>query len=166
MQIKILDLEFNPEHFYIHSNSIVEKVTFNNRIFYSKFKKITTPLTPTLLREHQNSEITLAVPLVENELVNYIVIEYHQEDWSIFYSLIKYLLKSLNINDFFTYRNERKELLQLFIPREKITLKDAYEEVEHIKHHLELKSKRSYKIYPNINLPKNYNIITLPVKKI
>jgi len=166
MQIKLLDLEFNTEHFYIHKTSIVEKVIFNNRTFYSKFQKITTPLTPNLLKQHQNSEITLAVPLVENELVNYIVIEYHQEDWSIFYSLLKYLLKSLNINDFFTYRNDKKELLQLFIPRERISLKDAYEEVENIKHHLELKSKRSYKIYPNRNLPKNYNIITLPIKKI
>ena len=166
MKINILDLEFSNDHYYIQNKSIVEKVTFNNRTFYSKFEKITTPLTPILLKQHQQNETTLAVPLVENDYVNYIVIEYHQEDWSNFYSLLKHLLKSLEIDNFTAYRNSKKELLQLFIPREHIAVTQAYKEVENIKHHLELKSKKSYKIYPNINLPKNFNIITLPIEKI
>ena len=167
MKIHVLDLEFSNDHYYIQNKSIVEKVTFNNRTFYSKFEKVTTALTPILLRQHQQNETTLAIPLVEkNDLVNYLVIEYHQEDWSSFFSLLKHLLKSLEINEFMAYRNIKKELLQLFIPREHIALEQAYKEVENIKHHLELKSKKSYKIYPNINLPKNYNIITLPIEKL
>ena len=166
MKINILDLEFSNDHYYIQNKSIVEKVTFNNRTFYSKFEKVTTSLTPILLKQHQQNETTLAVPLVENNFINYIVIEYHQEDWSSFYSLLKHLMKSLGIKEFKAYRNSKKELLQLFIPREHIPLKSAYKEVENIKHHLELKSKKSYKIYPNINLPINYNIITLPTEKI
>ena len=142
MKIAILDLEFSSECYYIQNRSIVEKIVFNNRTFYSKFEKVTTPLTPVLLQQHQQNEITLAVPLVEENQVNYIVIEYHQEDWQSFYSLVKHLLKSLGIHNFLSYRNEKKELLQLFIPREHIPLKKAYEEVENIKHHLEIKSKK------------------------
>jgi hypothetical protein len=167
LKINIFDLEFSNECYYLQNKSIVEKVTFNNRTFYSKFKKISTPLTHILLKQHQENEISIAVSLVEkNDLVNYIVIEYHQEDWSRFYSLIKHLLKSLSIEEFSCYRNVKKELFQLFIPRSKITLNNAYKEVEILKHHLELKSKKSYKIYPNIHLPKDYNIITLPIEKI
>ena len=166
MKINVLDLEFSNDHYYIQNRSIVEKVTFNNRTFYSKFEKITTPLTPILLKQHQENELSLAVSLVEEDFVNYIVIEYHQEDWKSFYSLLKHLLKSLEINNYQYYRNPKKELLQLFIPKKQMSLENAFKEVENIKHHLELKSKKSYKIYPNINLPKNYNIITLPIEKI
>ena len=166
MKIELLDLKFSNDHYYIQNQSIVEKITFNNRTFYSKFKKVNSPLTPLILKQHLNHEITLAVPLVENECVNYLVIEYQQEDWSTFHSLIKHLLKTLGVKDFFSYRNSEKELLQLFIPRQNIQLKQAYREVEKIKHYLELKSKKSYKIYPNKNLPKNHNIIVLPTKNL
>ena len=166
MKIELLGLEFNNEYFYIQNKSIVEKVTFNNRTFYSKFEKHKMPISPTLIEAHHNNKISLAIPLVEKDLVNYIVIEYQQDDWDVFYSLLRHLLKSINIHNFQAYRNNNKELFQLFIPREKISLEATYKEVEDIKHLLELKSKKSYKIYPNKNLPKNFNIITLPTQKV
>lgn len=166
MKIKILDLEFNSEYFYIQRPSIVEKIIFNNRTFYSKFEKFSTPLTPILLEQHYNHDITLALPLIEEDYVNYLVIEYHQNDWESFYALIKHLFRTLHIHDYFSYRNQKKELLQIFIPRAHISLKNAYKEVENIKLILEFKSNKSYKIFPNTNLPKKYNIIALPSKKL
>jgi hypothetical protein len=166
LKIELLDLTFTAEHFYLQKESIVEKVTFNNRTFYSKFERQIGLLNPNLLQQHFKHEISLAVPLVEDNHVNYIVIEYQQDDWKAFYSLIKHLLKSLNIVNFLAYYTEPKELFQLFIPKEKLQLEMAYKEVENIKHLLELKSKKNYKIYPNINLPKNFNLITLPTQNV
>ena len=167
MKIAILDLKFSTKHVYLQNSSIVEKITFNNRTFYSKFEEIKREITPHLLQQHLKNEITLALPLIEEQdRVNYLVIEYHQEDWNQFYSLLKYLLKSLQIDNYKCYFNSKKMLLQLFIPRDNISLELAYTQVENIKHHLELKSKKSYKIYPNRFLPKNYNIITLPTQKL
>ena len=166
MKIDFLDLKFNSEYFYIQKESIVEKVTFDNRIFYSKFEKYAMPINSDLLIKHHKHELTLAIPLIEEELVNYIVIEYQQNDWQIFYSLLKHLLKSLDIQIFIACRHTEKELFQLFIPQNNILLDFAYDKVETIKHLLELKSKQSYKIYPNKNLPKNLNIITLPTQKV
>jgi len=165
LKIELLDLEFNSQYFYIQKKSIVEKVTFNNRTFYSKFKKYNMPLSSNLFEEHKNNEITLAISLIEEDIANYIVIEYQQDDWNIFYSLLKHLLKSLEIVNFQAYFNANKKLFQLFVPRKKTKIDLLYIEVENIKHLLELKSKKSYKIYPNKNLPKNFNIITLPTKK-
>jgi len=166
LKIELLDLEFNGQYFYILKESVVEKVTFNNRTLYSKFEKHQLPIETNILQQHQKSEITLAVSLVENNSSNYIVIEYQQEDWHVFYALVKHLLKSLKIVNFKAYFNSSKNLFQLFIPREKTELELIYREVENIKHLLELKSKKSYKIYPNKNLPKNFNIITLPTQKV
>ena len=166
MKIELLDLEFNGQYFYIQKESVVEKVTFNNRTFYSKFEKYPLPIETNILQQHKNNDITLAVSLIEEDCSNYIVIEYQQEDWNVFHALLKHLLKSLNIFTFQAYINSHKNLFQLFIPREKIELELIYGEVENIKHLLELKAKKSYKIYPNKNLPKNFNIITLPTKKV
>jgi len=166
LKIELLDLEFNGQYFYILKESVVEKVTFNNRTFYSKFEKHQLPLGANLLQLHQNNEITLAVSLINNNnSSHYIVIEYQQEDWNLFYALLKHLLKSLNIVTFQAYFNPNKNLFQLFIPRKKSDLELIYREVESIKHLLELKAKKSYKIYPNKHLPKNFNIITLPTQK-
>ena len=167
MKLKILNLEFDSKYFYIQSESIVEKITFNNRSFYSKFKRVQAPITAPLLSQHYNNDLTLALPLIkENNSVDYLVIEYQNSDWKTFQSLLQYLLKSLHIKQYFPYYNSNKELFQLFIKREKNDLESAYLEVENIKSLLNLKSKKSYKIYPNINLPKNYNIITLPIQKV
>jgi len=166
LKIQIDDLEFNSDYFYIQSKSIVEKIIFNNRTFYSKYEKISTPITPILFKQHQDNEVALALPLIENNMVNYLVIEYLQEDWKTFSALIQHLLKTLEIYQYTIYRNPKKELLQIFIPRFNISLETAYKEVDDIKLILEFKSKKSYKIFPNRNLPQNYNIITLPSKKI
>lgn len=165
MKIDFLGLELNKQYFYIEQDSIVKKVIFNNRTFYSKYEEYKMPISSELIEEHQNNEISLAIPLVENDLVDYLVIEYQQEDWKAFYSLVKHMLKSLNISDFKAYRNVYKELFQIFIPQNQISLEEAYKEVEGIKSILEFKSKKSYKIYPNKNLPKNFNIITLATQK-
>jgi hypothetical protein len=166
LKIELLDLEFNSEYFYIQKKSIVKKIIFNNRTFYSKFEQHSLPISSFLLTQHQDNEISLALPLVEHKLINYIVIEYQQDDWHLFYSLLKHLLKSLNMESFQAYINTNTVLFQLFIPMDKVKLDFAYKEVENIKDLLELKSKKGYKIYPNKNLPKNLNIITLPTKKV
>lgn len=163
MKILIDNLVFNTNHFYIQSDTIVEKIIFNNRTFYSKYKKIKTPIPQEIIEQYKKDELTLALPLVEGDIVNYLVIEYYQEDWQSFYSLIKHLFKTLNIHNYVAYRNPNKELLQIFIQHMQTPLSKAYKDVERIKQTLEFKSKKSYRIFPNKNSPKSYNIITFPL---
>ncbi|HIP41364.1 MAG TPA: DUF1882 domain-containing protein [Campylobacterales bacterium] len=165
MKVTIFDLEFDSECCYIQKNSIVEKITFNNRTLYSKFKKIETPPTDILIHQHLNRELTLALPLVENGVVNYLVLEYEKEKSDYFYHLIKHLLKSLHLNNFFTYSGSKENMVQIFIPRESLSIEDAYQETEKIETMLEMKSSKRCKILPTQNLPKFYNIVTLPTQK-
>ena len=163
MKIKIDTLEFNSDYFYIQSDKIVEKIIFNNRTFYSKYEKINTPINKKIIEQYKKDELTLALPLIEDDIVNYLVIEYYQEDWQSFYSLIKHLFKTLDISNYITYKSPNKEPLQIFIKSTNTPLDIAYERVDRIKQILELKSKKSYRIFPNKNSPKNYNIIRFPL---
>ncbi len=165
MKIKIFDLEFDTNFYYIQRDSIVDKIKFNNRTFYSKFEKIDTPPTPLLIEQHLNREFTIALPLITDNHINYIVLEYEKDKNSHFYHLLKHLLKSLYITNFYTYESSKENLIQIFIPIKYNSITDVYKEVEKIKQILEIKSSKRCKILPDKNLPKNYNKITLPIKK-
>jgi len=165
LKIKIFDLEFESEFYYIQRDSIVEKIKFNNRTFYSKFEKINTPATPLLIEQHLNKEFVIALPLITNNSVNYIVLEYKEDDNNHFFYLLKHLLKSLYITEFFTYKGVHDGVIQIFIPIKDLTLEEAFNKTEEIKQILDFKLIKRCKILPDRNLPENYNKITLPIKK-
>ena len=165
MKTEIFDLEFDSEFYFIQKESIVERITFNNRTLYSKFEKVDRAPTPLLIKQHLNRELTIAFPLIQDNCVNYIVLEYDREESNHFFHLIKHLLKLLEIEHFYTYESSKKNSVQIFIPTEKSTVESAYNQVEKIERTLELKSSKRCKILPNRNLPIKYNKITLPIKK-
>jgi hypothetical protein len=165
LKIEIFDLKFDTEFYYIQKDSIVEKITFNNRTLYSKFEKIENPPTPLLIKQHLNREFIVALPLIRDKNIDYIVLEYEEEESSNFYYLLKHILKSLYIDKFYTYSSAKDGVIQIFIPIESISLDEAYNEVEKIKQLLELKTSKRCKILPDKNLPINYNKIVLPIKK-
>ena len=165
MKIEIFELEFDSNFYYIERDSIVDKIVFNNRTLYSKFEKVNTAPTPLLVHQHLAGELTLALPLVKNTHVNYIVLEYDREQSNQFFYLIKHILKSLEINLFYTYESSNFNSVQIFIPVSNLTLLSTYSQVEKIEEILELKSSKRCKILPNRNLPIIYNKITLPIKK-
>lgn len=165
MKVTVYDLEFDVDCYYLQRGSIVEKTVFNNRTFYSRFETFYQEPSEELVLQHLNGKIVLALPLINHNCVNYIVLEYEKEESNRYFHLIKHLLKSIGIETFYTYASQRANHVQIFIPRNDIALEEAYEQVEKIKHMLELKSPKRCKIYPDKNLPKSYNKITLPIKK-
>jgi hypothetical protein len=165
LKIAIFNLEFDSDFYFIQKDSIVDRVIFNNRTLYSKFEKVDNSPTPLLLKQHFNRELTIALPLIKNNFVNYIVLEYDKEESNHFFYLIKHLLKLLKIELFYTYESSKKNSVQIFIPIARLRVEDAYNQVDKIERTLELNSSKRCKILPNRNLPIKYNKITHPLKK-
>ncbi len=165
MKVKIFDLEFNTKYYYIQQDFIVDKIRFNNRTIYTKFKRIEESPTPLLITQHLKREITVALPLIEDNQINYIVLEYEESESDKFYYILRYILKSLSIDKFHRYKSYRKNHIQIFIETEHRDIESAYNLIENIQNILNFKTSKGYKIFPNRNLPKNYNKIVLPVKK-
>lgn len=161
----IFDLVFDVDSYYIKRDSIVDKVTFDNRTFYSKYEKIASPPTALLINQHLNAEVIVAVPLFSNKRPNYIVIEYERESSNRFYYLLKQILKSLYIETFYTYESSKKNHVQIFISCDDVTQEEIYEIIEKIEYTIEFKSNKRCKILPRKHFPKIYNKITLPIKK-
>jgi len=165
LKLVIFDLHFDVDSYYIKRDSIVDKITFSNRTFYSKYEKIALPPSKLLINQHLNRELTVAIPLISNNTTNYIVIEYEKESSNRFYYLLKQILKSLYIETFYTYESYKKNHIQIFIPSDNFTLEQAYEIIEKIEYTIEFKANKRCKILPHKHFPEIYNKITLPIKK-
>ncbi len=162
--MKVFDLEFSTEHYYIKRSTIVEQIQFNNRTFYAKFERINKPLTPLLLKQHQDRQYTIAVPLLHDNTTNYLVIEYKGDEYKRFYHLVKHLFKNLDISDYHIYQGKDPERLQVFIAVSQLTLEEADTRLQHISDALKEKMTKKWKCLPSIQLPEAYNIVTLPHK--
>ena len=165
MKLTIFDLHFDVDSYYIKRDSIVDKIIFNNRTLYSKYQKISLPPSELLITQHLNQELIVALPLISDKTLNYIVIEYEKESSNRFYYLLKQILKSLYIEIFHTYESSKKNHVQIFIPFDNFTLEKAYEVIEKIEYTIEFKANKRCKILPHKHFPEIYNKITLPVKK-
>jgi L-rhamnose mutarotase len=164
--LKVFDLAFSPDYYYIKRSTIVEKISFNNRTFYAKFERIDEPLTPLILKQHFHREYTIAVPLVKNDTTNYLVIEYKGEEYQRFFHLVKHLFKTLNIENYHIYEGKDAERLQVFIEVNQLTLEDADTKLQKLSDALKEKMTKKWKCLPSASLPEEYNIVTLPYKKI
>ncbi|MEA1954412.1 MAG: hypothetical protein U9O24_08485 [Campylobacterota bacterium] len=56
--------------------------------------------------------------------------------------------------------------MQVFIKVNHLLLEDAHEKLETISKHLEKNLTKKWKCLPSTSLPEEYNIVTLPYKRI
>ncbi|WP_408997836.1 DUF1882 domain-containing protein [Sulfurovum sp.] len=164
--MKVFDLDLLDNYYYIKRSTIAEQIQFDNRTFYAKFERIDEPLTPLLLKQHQDRQYTIAVPLLQDDHTNYLVIEYKGEEYQRFYHLIKHLFKTLEISDYHIYQGKDVERLQVFIEVENLSLEEADQALQKISSALEEKMTKKWKGLPCVSLPQEYNIVTLPYQKI
>lgn len=164
--MKVFNLELYDSYYYIKRNTIVEQIQFNNRTFYAKFERMNEPLTPLVLEQHFHREYTIAVPLLQDNHTNYLVIEYKGEEYQRFYHLVKHLFKTLEIENYHIYQGKDKERLQVFIEVDRLALENADTKLQELSDALKEKMVKKWKCLPSVSLPEAYNIVTLPYKKI
>jgi len=161
-RLKIFDLEFNSNFYYIQKDYIVERIKFNNRTFYSKFEKIERFNTSLLVQQHLNREIVVGTPLILRDRVDYILLEYLEDRQLIF--LIRHILKLMEIEEFYTYRGV-KDIVQTFISTKNLNIEEIYYLIDKINQFLVERNIYKYRILPNRDIPKEYNIATLPIER-
>ena len=164
--IKLFDLEFECDHYYIKRSRVVEQIQFDNRTFYAKFERIDEPPSPLLLQQHLDKHYTIALPLLKNGATQYLVIEYKGDEYRRFYHLVKHLFTTLDITDYSIYQGKDEERIQVFVKVPSISLKEADARLESLSDALRQKMTKKWKCLPSSSLPEAYNIVTLPYKKL
>ncbi len=162
--MKVFDLAFDTDHYYIKRPRVVDQIQFDNRTFYAKFERIDEPLTPLLWQQHLDKQYTIAVPLLKEGQTEYLVIEYKGDEYQRFYHLIKHLFATLDITEYHIYQGKDEERIQVFVKVPSLPLKEADAKLCELSNALKQKMTKKWKCLPSMNLPEAYNIVTLPYK--
>ncbi len=160
--MKIFDLNLNVDHYYIKHPSIVKHIKFDNRTFYAKFERIHEPLNNLIVKQHLDKDFIVAVPLLQNNITNYLILEYKGDEYKRFYYLVKHLFNTLKIYDYYIYQGRHKEKIQVFIDVDSISLQEAESRLQELSNALEQRLSKKWKCLPSSRLPEAYNIVTLP----
>jgi hypothetical protein len=152
-------------YYYIKRPSIVKKISFDNRTFYSKFERIDEPLSDLVISQHLAGDYTVAIPLIEDNKIDKLVIEYKGSNSMRFYHLSNHILKTLNITKYSHYRGAKDDKITLIISVDRLPIDEAYSIVNRVSDALSSKMTKEWKSLPDISLPNEYNILVLPYEQ-
>ncbi|DAB31380.1 MAG TPA: ABC transporter [Sulfurospirillum sp. UBA11407] len=151
------------DHYWIKRDSIVEKRTHNGRVFFDKFEKINEPLTSNIINRHLKGEITVAHSLINRyDKVENIVIDYNGRNTERFWHRAQLLLREEGFINFTAYCTKTPGHLHLYIHKGHTTLQEGYQIAKMISAKLAQKMPREWRVFPDPDLPREFNILTLP----
>ena len=150
-------------HYWQKMPSVAETITFENRTFFSKYKRIDAPLTDALIAQHRSHQLTLAHSLIDSDgSVPHIVIDYNGDAPKHFYHHAGKVLHALGYDDLVTFHSKTPKHLHLYIACRGTALQHAVEMGKIISQKLEEKMNRQWRIFPTDTVPEAYNIMNLP----
>jgi hypothetical protein len=151
---ELLSLIEGVTYYYIKSNSIVDRVSYNGRNFYLKYKKIDEAPNATLLNQHLKREVKVAIPLNPNQ----IFIRYFGSEFDKFFYLLNRNLKSIEHKiSLYQLDGEIDILIELNVDNS-LKIRDLIS--KSLKEFIDVE----WKILPDETLPESYNIFPLPYK--
>ncbi len=150
-------------HYWRKMPEIVERITFGNRTFFSKYLRIDAPIDDNLVRRHLEGEIVAAHSLADDEgNVTQLLIDYNGDDPRRFRHHALKMLAQEGFDDVSVFRSASPSHLHLYVFVEKQPLQSAIETGKIISEKLEAKLAKQWRIFPTDSLPEAYNIANLP----
>jgi hypothetical protein len=163
MDLKLIKML--TDHYWIKHDSMVDKISFKGRTFYNKYEKVDKTLSQSLINQHLKGEVTLAHSLInKHNKVENIVIDYNGRDPQRFYHKAQLLLREEGYINFTAYETKTPGHLHLYIHKGHTTLQEAYQLGKTISMKLAQKQPKQWKMYPNPDLPDEYNILNIPLE--
>ena len=161
MDLKLIKMV--SDHYWEKKTSVVNKLSFKGRTFYNKFEKVNAPLNQSVINRHIKGEITVAHSVVDKRgIVENIVIDYNGRDPERFYNKTQLLLREEGYINFTAYETKTKGHLHVYIHKGHTTLQEAIQLGKMISMKLAAKQPKQWKMFPNADMPDEYNILTLP----
>ena len=163
MDLKLIKMV--SDHYWIKSDSVVDKLSFKGRTFYNKYEKINKPLNQQVINQHLKGEITVAHSLINSrDKVENIVIDYNGRDPQRFYHRAQLLLREEGYINFTAFETKTPGHLHLYIHKGHTTLQEAYQLGKMISMKLASKMPKQWRIFPTPDLPLEYNILNIPLE--
>lgn len=152
------------DHYWIQKDSVIDKISFKGRTFFNKFEKVDQMLTRQIMNEHSDRKITIAHSLInpKRNIVENIVIDYNGRNTERFWHRAQLLLREEGFINFTAYETKTPGHLHIYIHKGHTALQEAYQLAKTLDMKLAQKMPREWKMFPNADLPPEYNILVLP----
>jgi hypothetical protein len=142
--------------YYIKQKSISSFEDKKGRILYSHFKPHKGKITPTLLQQHLNKEITLAIDLEKD---NRLLYEYRGKRAYAF-GVLFFKLIDKDLIEYSTILKYDDEMIVIFLEFKSCDFIENFK--EEMEKSLVLHLEKEWRVYPVKNRPKIGNLIELP----
>ena len=161
MDLKLIKIV--SDHYWEKKDKVVNKISFKGRTFYNKFERVDAPLNQSVINKHLKGEITVAHSLINSQgKVENIVIDYNGRDPERFYHRAQLLLREEGYINFTAYKTKTEGHLHLYIHKGHTTLNEAIQLGKMLSMKLAAKQPKQWRMFPNNDMPLEYNILTLP----
>ncbi|MGP1561916.1 MAG: DUF1882 domain-containing protein [Helicobacteraceae bacterium] len=155
-------IKMQVSHYWLKQDK-KEKVVHNGKIFYDGFVRVNSQLTAGVINDHLSKKITVAHSLIlPGDKVENIVFDYNGYYPQKFYHRAQLLLREEGFINFTAYESTTPNHLHLYLHKGHTTLSEAYQIAKVLSGKLAQKMPVQWRMYPNADLPPQFNILTLP----
>ena len=156
-------IKIQTDHYWIKRPSIVQKIDYKGRVFFDKYEKVNETLTRAIIRQHEEGEITVAHSLINRfDKVENIVFDYNGRNTERFWHRAQLLLREEGFINFTAYETKTPGHLHLYVHKGHTTLQEGYQIAKMLSMKLAQKQPREWRMFPNPDLPREFNILALP----
>ena len=150
-------------HYYIKRDTIVNKIEYKGKMFFDKFEKINEPLTYSVMKDHEDGKSIIAHSLINaSDKVENIVFDYNGRTPDRFWHRAQLLLREEGFINFTAYESKTPGHLHLYVHKGHTTLNEACMLANMLSTKLSQKLAKEWRMFPNQDMPKEFNILTLP----
>ncbi|OQX72916.1 MAG: ABC transporter [Campylobacteraceae bacterium 4484_4] len=153
------------DHYWIKRDRIVNKISFKGRTFFDKYERIDQPLTRSVMNRHDAGEIIVAHSLINaRDKVENIVFDYNGRNTEKFWHRAQLMLREEGYLNFTAYESKTPGHLHLYVHKGHTTLQEGYQIAKMLSMKLATRLPREWKMFPNPDIPREFNILNLPKK--
>lgn len=153
------------DHYYIKRDTIVNKIEFKGRTLFDKFERVNEPLNFKVIKDHDEGKIVAAHSLINKlDKVENIVFDYNGRTPDRFWHRAQLLLREEGYINFTAYESKTPGHLHLYVHKGHTTLNEAHQLANMLSAKLSQKMLKEWRMFPNLDMPREFNILTLPYK--
>lgn len=156
-------IKMASSHYFVKRDRIVNKFTYRGRYFFDRFERINANLSSSLIKEHLEHKIIIAHDLIDkSNCVENIVFDYNGFNPERFWHRAQLVLREEGFINFTAYKTKTKGHLHLYIHKGHTTFNEGCQLANKLSLLFASKMPVQWRVFPTINLPKEYNIMILP----
>ncbi len=150
------------DHYWLKTDSS-ERIEFKGKTLFNKFQRVDAMLSKQIMDQHSDGLITVAHSLINShDKVENIVFDYNGRDPERFYHRAQLMLREEGFINFTAYKSKTEGHLHLYVHKGHTTLQEASQLGKTLSMKLAQKLPTQWRMFPNLDLPKEFNILVLP----